>query len=181
MLSFHPHSLSTTRTRLRLLKLTGATAGVIALAVMSSDFSPARAAELTRTTEVNASADTVWSAIGGFCAIKDWHPVVGSCVDDGKTPPTRTLVTKDGSVTFVEMQTARDDAAHSYSYNFVESPFPVTAYIGTISVSAKDDAHATITWHGVYAPGAGKEADADAAFASVYEPGLAALKEKFAK
>lgn len=181
MLSFHPHSLNTTHTALRLLKFAGTTAGVIALAVIGSDFSPARAAELTRTADVDASVDTVWSVIGGFCAIKDWHPVVGSCVEDGKTPPTRTLVTKDGKVTFVEMQTARDEAAHSYSYNFIQSPFPVTAYIGTISVSAKDETHSTITWHGEYAPVAGKEADADAAFASVYEPGLAALKEKFAK
>lgn len=141
----------------------------------------ASANEVTRTQDVAGTPDQIWSQIGGFCAIKNWHPVVGTCTTDGKTPPTRTLVTKDGKVTFVETQTARDDAAHTYSYNFVQSPFPVTSYIGTISVADKGYGMSTITWHGVYTPVPGKEKDAEAAFVSVYEPGLAALKAKFAK
>jgi Polyketide cyclase / dehydrase and lipid transport len=145
----------------------------------SNAISPASSAELTRSTDVAATPSAVWSTIGPFCAIKDWHPVVGTCSEDGRVPPTRTLVTKDGKVTFVETQVARNDAERTYSYNFVSSPFPVTKYIGTIKVSAKGPGRSTITWHGTYVPLPGKEKDADAAFAGVYEAGLAALKSRF--
>jgi hypothetical protein len=141
--------------------------------------SPAAAAELTRSITVAAEPAAVWSMIGPFCAIKDWHPVVGSCTEDGQSPPVRTLVTKDGKVTFVEMQVARDDARFTYSYDFVSSPFPVTRYVGTISVVPHGYGTATVVWHGVYTPLPGKEREATAAFASVYEPGLAAIKARF--
>jgi uncharacterized protein YndB with AHSA1/START domain len=153
---------------------------VCSLGALSAGTSLASAAELTRSVDVAATPSTVWSAIGAFCAIKDWHPAVGTCTDDGKVPPTRTLVTKDGKVTFVETQVARNDAKHTYSYNFVSSPFPVTQYIGTITVSVKGSGMSTITWHGTYTPLHGKEMDANDAFAGVYEAGLAALKSKFA-
>ena len=76
---------------------------------------------LTRSVEVNGAPAAVWSEIGPFCAIKDWLPPVGTCTEDGKTAATRTLVTKDGKATFVEMQTARDDANHRYSYAFLRA------------------------------------------------------------
>ncbi len=169
--------------RLRSAKLVEAATVIAAigtLTVLSAGVSPAAASEVTRSAEVHASASDVWSAIGGFCAIKDWHPAIGTCTEDGKTPPTRTLVTKDGKVTFVETQVARDEAAKTYSYNFVSSPFPVSEYVGTITVTPKDETTSTITWHGVYTANAGKEKDANDAFASVYEAGLAALQTRFA-
>jgi hypothetical protein len=147
----------------------------------SNAISPASAAELTRSADVAATPSDVWSAIGPFCAIKDWHPVVGTCTEDGKVPPTRTLVTKDGKVTFVETEVARDEAQRTYSYNFVSSPFPVTEYVGTIRVSANGSGMSTITWRGIFTPLTGKEKDAEAAFAGVYEAGLAALKTRFGK
>ena len=153
---------------------------VSSLSLMSADAAPASAAELTRRADVGATPATVWAAIGPFCAIKDWHPAVGSCALDGKVPPTRTLVTKDGKATFVEAQVARDDARYTSSYSFVSSPFPVTQYVGTIAVSSNGRGGSTITWHGVYTPLPGKEQAANDAFASIYEPGLAALKTKFA-
>ena len=165
------------RTRSMILRVTGTAVSVCALAVANAFSSPASAAELTRSVDVTATPAQVWSVIGPFCAIKDWHPVVGTCTEDGKTPPTRTLVTKDGKVTFVEPETARTD--HSYSYTFAASPFPVTHYTGTISVVAKGSDGATIVWHGTYTPNPGKAKEATADFAGVYETGLAALKTRF--
>jgi hypothetical protein len=151
------------------------------LGMLWNGASPAYAAELTRSVDVAATPSAVWSMIGGFCAIKDWHPAIGTCSEDGKLPPTRKLVTKDGKTTFEETQIARDDSKYTYSYNFVSSPFPVTQYIGTIKVSANGSGMSTITWHGTYTPLRGKEEDASDAFAGVYEAGLAALKSKFAR
>ena len=151
------------------------------LGMLSNGASSASAAQLTRSVDVAATPSAVWSTIGGFCAIKDWHPAIATCSEDGRLPPTRTLVTKDGTMTFEEMQVARNDAEHTYSYNFVSSPFPVTQYIGTIKVSAKGSGMSTITWQGTYTPLGGKEKDANDAFAGVYEAGLASLKSKFAR
>jgi ketosteroid isomerase-like protein len=102
---------------------------------LSLGTSAASAATLSRSMEVNVAPATVWSAIGAFCAIKDWLPPVGICIEDGKTPPTRTLVTKDGKASFVERQTARSDKEYSYSYTFLSSPLPVTHYTSTIKVT----------------------------------------------
>src|SRR5262245_38350711 len=74
------------------------------------------AATLSRSVDVSGTPERVWSMIGGFCAIKNWLPPVGSCVSDEREPPTRTLVTRDGKATFVETQTTRNDAEHYYSY-----------------------------------------------------------------
>jgi hypothetical protein len=157
-------------------------AGAAALcALLPTGIAPASAATLLRSVDVKAPPAAVWSVIGSFCAIKDWLPPVGACIEDGKSPPTRTLVTKDGKAAFVETQTARDDAAFSYSYAFIASPFPLRNYKSTIKVTAKGDGVSTVTWTGSYTPDQGKEKAADEALTGVYEAGLAEIKAKLAK
>ena len=142
---------------------------------------PVFAANLTRSIEINAAPSAVWSVIGPFCAIKDWLPPVGMCIEDGKSPSTRTLVTRDGRASFVEMQTARNEKEYSYSYAFLASPLPVTHYKSTIKVTAKGDGVSVVTWTGIYTPDSGKEKDAIDALNGVYEAGLAGIQAKFKK
>ncbi|MGT2503974.1 SRPBCC family protein [Bradyrhizobium guangxiense] len=142
---------------------------------------PAFAATISRSLEVKAPVSDVWSVIGPFCAIKNWLPPVGQCIEDGKAPPTRILVTKDGKAAFVEAQTARNDAEHSYSYKFLASPLPVSNYTATIKVTAKADGSSVITWSGSYRPDEGQEKAADEALNGVYEAGLAEIRTKFSK
>jgi polyketide cyclase/dehydrase/lipid transport protein len=153
--------------------------GVIIL--LGADAAAASAATISRSAEVKASVAAVWSLIGPFCAIKDWLPPVGQCIEDGKTPSTRILVTKDGKAAFVETQTARSEAQHSYSYTFLSSPLPVSNYTSTIKVTAKGDGSSTITWTGSYTPDQGKEKAASEALSGVYEAGLAEIQAKLAK
>lgn len=157
------------------------TVSLAAFVAVVAAASHATAGSLTRQVDVAAPAAKVWSDIGAFCAIKDWHPLVGVCVMDGKAPPTRTLVTKDGKVSFVETEMARDDAQHLYSYNFVASPLPAPKYLATIHVVAKGAHASTIVWHGDYTAEPGKEKAVEAALANVYETGLSALKVKYAQ
>ena len=149
--------------------------------LLSVDIAPAFAATISRSADVKAAASTVWSVIGPFCAIKNWLPPVGECIEDGKAPPTRILVTKDGTAAFVETQTARNDAEHSYSYAFLSSPLPVSNYTSTIKVTAKGDGTSTVTWSGSYTPDQGKEKAASEALNGVYEAGLAEIKAKLGK
>ena len=155
-------------------------AAVGAVALSLGSFA-ASAANLSRSIEVSATPAAVWSAIGAFCAIKDWLPPVGMCIEDGKTPSTRTLVTKDGKAAFVEKQTARSDAEYSYSYIFLSSPLPVTDYTSTIKVTAKGEGVSVVTWTGSYTPDSGKEKDASEALNGVYEAGLAGIKARLTK
>lgn len=160
--------------------ITGAVATVCVFALLGAVVRPAAAATLTRSVDVAGTAAAVWSKIGAFCAIKDWHPAIGSCTEDGKAPPTRTLVTKDGKATFVERQTARSDEKHLYSYNFLSSPLPLTNYEATIVVAPKGDGVSTVTWTGVYTPAPGKEKAASDALTGIYESGLNAIKTRLA-
>jgi uncharacterized protein YndB with AHSA1/START domain len=154
---------------------------VCAAALLSTHASPASAASLTRRIDVAAPPDAVWSAIGPFCSIASWHPAIGSCTEDGKMPPTRTLITRDGKTTFVEPEIARSDSDHFYAYSFASSPFPVSHYEATIRVRANGDGGSTVVWHGTYTPDWGREKEAREDFAAVYEAGLAAIQAKFAR
>jgi len=140
---------------------------------------PPATGTLTRTVDVAASADAVWSVIGGFCDIKNWHPAIATC-SEIQAPTVRTLATKDGA-TFVEPETRRNDVKRRYSYTFAASPIPVDHYDATISVAPKKTGGATVTWHGTWTPQAGKEKAAMDALTGIYESGLDALKVRFAK
>jgi hypothetical protein len=152
-----------------------------AAVLLGIGIAPAFAATISRSADVKASASAVWSVIGPFCAIKNWLPPVGECIEDGKAPPTRVLVTRDGKAAFVETQTARNDNEHSYSYEFVSSPLPVSNYKATIKVTARGDGYSTITWSGSYTPDEGKEKAASEALSGVYEAGLTEIKARIAK
>ena len=151
-----------------------------AVAFLGAGITPASAATISRSADVNAPASAIWSLIGPYCAIKDWLPPVGQCIEDGKTPSTRILVTKDGKAAFVERQTARNEAEHSYSYTFLSSPLPVSNYHSTIKVTPKADGFSTITWSGSYTPARGQEQAANDALSGVYEAGLAEIEARFA-
>ncbi len=163
----------------RAIKALAGSAAIAAFAWVSAAASPAYSATLSRSMDVRGMPAAVWSVIGPFCAIKDWLPPVGTCVEDGKTPPTRTLVTKDGKATFVETQVARSEASHRYSYTFKSSPLPVLRYVSTIEVTDKGNGVSTVTWSAEYAPAEGKETEAATALSGIYESGLAEIKARF--
>lgn len=153
---------------------------IVAATLLSIAAGSASAASVTKSIDVNAPPAKVWAMIGPFCSISAWHPAIGTCTLDGKPEPTRTLVTKDGAATFVEIQTARDDKGMSYSYAIKSSPLPLSNYLSTIKVVPKGDDMSTITWSSTFTPVSGKETDADTAIGGIYQSGLDAVKAKAA-
>jgi len=172
-------------TRKLTLDLLARGAGVFAMLisnnVMASTPAPARTASLTRSINVNSSPAAVWAAIGPFCSISEWHPAIASCSEDGKSPPTRTLKTRDGDATFVELQTARNTIRHSYSYTFTSAPIPVTNYNSTLSVVANGHRGSTVRWSGVYRPNPGMDRAAANALSGIYVSGLQSIQARLAK
>lgn len=156
-------------------------AGLCLAALVSIGAAPASADTLSRSVDVKGSPAAIWAKIGGFCAIRDWHPAIGTCTEDGKTPLTRTLVTKDGKATFVELETGSSADEHFYSYTFTSSPLPVEHYAATLKVTEKSADISTVTWSGSYTPVPGKEKAASEALAGIYESGLDSIRQMLGK
>src|SRR3954453_22725217 len=147
------------------------TAAIAAGAVLLLSGLTAQALESSAKTASKLSADAVWSKIGDFCGISNWHPAVEKCElsADGKT---RTLSLKDGGT--VEAPVKMDAAGHSYTYSIVSSPLPVANYTSTISVAA-DGAGSMMTWVGKYDAKDASDAEAKKVIDGIYDSGLKAL------
>jgi hypothetical protein len=154
---------------------------ITAAAALLSLPGAALAASVTKSIDVKGAPAQVWATIGPFCSIKDWHPAIGECTTDGKTPPTRTLVTKDGKAKFIETETARNEANFAYSYAIKSSPLPLTGYVSTLKVTPKGSDMSTITWSSSFTPAAGKDAAASEAVGGIYQAGLDSIKAAMAK
>ena len=120
------------------------------------------------------SVDAVWTKIGDFCGIANWHPAVAKC-ELSADKKDRTLTLKGGG-TIVEHLVRWSDKMHSYTYKIVSSPLPVEDYESTIHVSgAKSGSGSVISWHGHYKAKGAADADAKKAIDGIYESGLTAL------
>ena len=136
--------------------------------------SMAHATEVKSKIEVKGDPAKVWSAVGGWCAISDWHPVIAKCEesqDGGKT--RRTLTTKDGGVI---KETMLKKSATSYSYQIDESPLPVSNYSATFAVM-KQGKGSSIVWSAKFEP-KGKEADAKKVISGIFKAGLDQIQKK---
>jgi hypothetical protein len=132
----------------------------------------ASALESRYKVDSTQSAADVWTKIGDFCGIANWHPAIEKCVlsKDGKE---RTLSLKGGG-TIVEHLVKWQAKDHSYTYKIVSGPLPVADYVSTIKV----EPHGTgslLVWSGKYKAKGAPEANAKEAVDGVYKAGLDSL------
>jgi hypothetical protein len=138
---------------------------------------PVHALEVRQSVEVAAPPEEVWQAISDFCAIADWHPVIGECAQSEQDGAAmRTLTTVDGGV-LVERRVQYSDEGMSYTYEIVESPLPVADYVSTLAVMDSTGG-SMITWSGEFAAAGAPDAQAVEVISGIYEAGLAALEER---
>lgn len=103
-----------------------------------------------------------------------------SPVSSRRAGRTRRLTTTGGDV-IVEKLLAFDDAARSYSYGVLESPFPVTSPTATLQVLPQADGPGThVNWTGELIPKGISDAEATAQLKKIYDDGLASLLAHFA-
>jgi uncharacterized protein YndB with AHSA1/START domain len=147
---------------------------------------PACALEVTRSRDVPAPPAAVWALVGDFCAIGLWHPQVERCIlsreddDDGIRAQIRGLVAKGGLGTIVEVETARDEAAMSYSYSFIQGPLPVRSYNATLAVRP-NGAGSTVVWTATFDADGMSDTDALKDITGVYDAGLAGIAREVAR
>jgi uncharacterized protein YndB with AHSA1/START domain len=137
-------------------------------------------ASTTATLDLPVSPERVWELIGGFDSLPDWLPYISSSVtaDGGRV---RRLRNEDGGM-IVERLVAFDEAARSYSYAIIAAPFPVTAYLSTLSVHEVpgQPGASRVEWSGTFTPTGAGEDEVVALFHGIYADGLAALRDTLA-
>jgi hypothetical protein len=133
-----------------------------------------------KTAALKAPAQEVWSLIGGFNALPDWHPAVERSEERTEGPDRLRTLSLRGGGSIVERLVKHDDQARAYSYAIVSSPLPVENYRSEIRVRDDGDGRGCIVeWQSEFAPSGASEADAVAAIGGVYEAGLDNLRKRF--
>ncbi|NJM34667.1 MAG: SRPBCC family protein [Rhodomicrobium sp.] len=128
----------------------------------------ANAAEVKHSVEVEGEPAAVWSKIGGWCGIADWHPAIAKCEESEKGGTMRrTLTTKDGAA-IEETMLEKGDA--SYSYRIDESPLPVSNYTAKFAVQ-QAGGKTSVVWTARFDP-KGKEDEAKAVIDGIFKAGL---------
>jgi Polyketide cyclase / dehydrase and lipid transport len=129
--------------------------------------------------EVPVSASRVWQLMGGFNSLPDWLPFVphSELSEGGRV---RNLQTVDGQ-TIVERMEAFDEKGRSYSYSFVEAPFPAKDYLATLSVQdVAGKVASVVQWSGSFTPVGVSDNEVTDLFHGIYVEGLAALNQSLA-
>ncbi|MCB1882421.1 MAG: SRPBCC family protein [Geminicoccaceae bacterium] len=139
---------------------------------------PALAIEVDRTVDLDAPPDEVWSMVGPWCAIGDWHPAVATCTESEEAGKERRLLVLQGGGEILEEETSRDDAARQYGYRILKSPLPVSDYKSTITVDSVGEGKSRVVWKSTFAPKDASQEEAQAAIAGIYEAGLAEIKAR---
>jgi hypothetical protein len=157
---------------MRMMKL-----ALVALAALFAWSATAEALEVKKRREAPGEATQVWTLVGDFCAIKDWHPAVTDCVEETEGDVVyRTLTLKDGGKIKEKLT---DKGATSYSYEIVESPLPVKNYKATLRVGPDDEENRVeIVWTAAFDANGASDEDATKTITGILNDGVGGIKSK---
>ncbi len=151
----------------------------LAVAMVGTMTTSALAIEATKSTTINAPVAQVWAKIGGWCAIKDWHPAVAKCDEMREGDELRRVLTLGDGGQIKELLTGENET--SYSYIIESGVLPVQNYKSTISVAKAGEGKTKVTWTGSF-NGKGKtDKEAAEIMSGVYAGGLEALAKDMNK
>ncbi|GAB3394422.1 SRPBCC family protein [Azotobacter armeniacus] len=130
--------------------------------------------EVSVSVSIARPAEQIWSILGGFDLLPCWvESIASSRLDDGGR--LRRLETVDGEI-IVERLLEFSDSELQYSYALLESPFPVSEYVGQMAVRDNGAAGAQATWSSRFRSEGVDEAEIAANFENFYRAGLERLK-----
>lgn len=123
-----------------------------------------------RSKQFEESADELWSRVGGWGSLHEWHPAVKATKvsDDGSL---RTLTLADGRIVIEKLL---EQGERSYSYRIEESPLPVKNYRATIRVRAEGGG-SVLEWEGTFEPAGVSDSEAVELIEGIYQASLDAL------
>ena len=136
-------------------------------------------AKVSSTTHLPVPAQSVWTVIGGFNALPDWHPAVAKSEQEEKDGAKLRTLSLAGGGTIVERLEAKDDKERTYSYSILSGPLPVVNYQATICVREADGGGCTVEWASDFDASGAPENDATAVIRGIYETGFKNLQAMF--
>ena len=124
--------------------------------------------------DLHINAERIWQLIGGFDSLPDWLPFVPHSVlsEGGRVRTLKSI----GGDTIIERLLDYNEAGRSYSYTILQGPAPVRDYLSTLRVVSTGEG-AQVQWSGSFVPLGISDAEASEMFATIYQDGLAALKQ----
>jgi hypothetical protein len=136
-------------------------------------------AKVSMTSNYPVSAETIWSMIGQFNSLPEWHPAVTKCDIETKGDTTfRRLHLMGGGTILEKLEKSKEDG-QSYTYSIVESPLPIANYTATIRVRDTEGGGSTIEWSSEFEPKGAPEPDAVKAIEGIYQAGFENLRKMF--
>ena len=144
--------------------------------------------KVSKSVDIAASADTVWSKVKNFDAINTWHPAFAKDqIISGKNNVVgaeRLLTMGDGG-TIKEKLLGFDDKGRSFKYEILEGVLPVSDYKSTITVKSTGKNTSTATWSATFkrkdtGPNPAADANDETATKTIsgaYQAGLNNLKK----
>ncbi|MGE3229330.1 MAG: SRPBCC family protein [Hyphomicrobium sp.] len=131
-------------------------------------------------TKTEAERKALWEKIGGWCAIKEWHPAVAACEESKEGSDTfRTLTLQDGGKIKEKLV---DTGTTSYRYAIIDSPLPVKNYEAQFSVTPDDDDldEINVSWSATYDPADGKDdKEARKTMDGIFKDGIDSIAAKY--
>jgi len=136
----------------------------------------ASALESKSEIDVKAAPAAVWAAIGDFCDLPDWHPIVAKCdlkKDGDKT--TRILTIGEDKAPSIEEVLTHHDGA-SYKYDAIKvGPLPIKNYKSHLSI--KPNGTGThIDWQTTYDANGKPDAEVQKLMDGIYSDGVKGIK-----
>lgn len=141
-----------------------------------------RAPQVVFHADLAAPASEVWNLIGPFDSLPRWHPLVAACTLDREKNGSvlRHIRLHDGTP-IVNRETARNEAAHSYSYELVEGPLSVVFYRSTLRLIERGDGRCMLDWASTFDSGDASNDEVKQRVESLIGPGVESLKRRFGR
>ncbi len=171
------------------MKRTFAVAALAAICAPCLVFAAPKQLKVVESIVIKAPADKVWAAVKDFDSLNKWHPAVvkDEIVKGSNNKPgaVRALTIKDGPV-ITEKLLSFSDMSHSFSYKFVDTPFPIKDYVSAFHVKANKDGTTLVRWSSTFKrknpaenpPDAENDDAGTKLITGIYQSGLANLKKQ---
>jgi Polyketide cyclase / dehydrase and lipid transport len=134
---------------------------------------------------IDAAADTVWSRIRDFNALPLWHGAIADSRIENNEPSDRVgcirhFHTRDGGL-IRERLLALSDYDYTQTYEILESPMGVAAYVATLKLTPiTDGGRCFAEWSAEFECAEGRERElTDLIGGNVFQAGFDALKRHF--
>ena len=147
--------------------------GGIALLMSTS---MASALETKVQVDVKAAPAAVWAAIGDFCDLPDWHPIVAKCElkKDGDKTSRILWIGEDKDSSFEELLTSSDGSHYKYTATKIGA-LPIKNYKSHLSIKAAGTG-THIDWHTTYDADGKPDAEVQEIMDGVYADGMTGIK-----